>query len=246
MSRPVSSPHTVQINRDQAIDQETLNKVKAFKNSLDPNDRVLVKNSGNTTIYTQQRESVSEKFTRKLDNFEKNVKAAWSHVGDLFSVKNKGNRSEATKNVKNTPTHKSLPPESNSISVKKFNSRITNFTNTIPVFVGLQNDHTKAGLSALEAEIKQVKNLDRALSFFATGPRSLEKVQNEFSAFLAFAKAQATRDTIEDKNRGAIDFANRWMAVSVNSKDELIDHFGEKAYGTISAAALQLAVYCKE
>lgn len=246
MSRPISSPNTVRINWDQPIDQDTLDKVKAFKNSLGTDDRVLAKSSGNTTIYTQQRESLSEKFIRKLDKYEKNVKAAWSHVSDLLSFKNQGNASDATKNVKDTPTQKSLPLQSSSISVKKFNSQITNFTNTIPVFVGLQNAHTKADLSALETEINQVENLDSALYFFATGPRSLEKVKSEFSAFLAFAKAQATGDTIEDQNRDAINFAKRWMPVSINSRDELIGLFGENAHRTISAAAVQLALFYKD
>ena len=248
MSRPISSPNTVSINRDKAIDQNALDGVKAFKKSLGPNDRVLVSSSGNTTIYRQHRESVSEKITRKLGNFEKNVKSAWSHVSDLFSVKNQGNGSEATKNIKDTPTQKSPPPEPSSISVKQFNSQISPITNTciIPVFVGLQNDYTKDGLSTLETEIKQVKNLDRALGFFATGPRSLEKVNNEFSAFQAFAKAQATGETFADQNGDAIDFANRWMPVSISSKDELIGLFGEKAYDTITAAAVQLALFYKD
>ena len=97
MSRPVSSPNNISINRDHAIDQDALNNLKNFKKGLGRNDRVLISNSGNTSIYTKHRESVSEKFIRKLNNFEKNVKAAWSHVSDLFSVKNQGNNSEEIK-----------------------------------------------------------------------------------------------------------------------------------------------------
>jgi hypothetical protein len=248
MSRPVSSSNTVSINWDQAPNQNDLNEVNAFKKSLGPNDRVLVNSSGNTTIYTQHRESVSEKIARKLDNFEKHVKSAWSHVGDLFSVKNKGNGPEATKNIKDTPTQKSPPPKSSSISVKQFNLQISPITNTfiIPKFVGLQNDHTKAGLSAPKTEVNEVENLDRALDFFATGPHSLDKVKNEFSAFLAFAEAQAGGETFADQNGDAINFAKRWMPVSIHSKDELIGLFGQKAYGTITAAAVQLALFYED
>ena len=145
-----------------------------------------------------------------------------------------------TKNVKDTPTQKTP----SSISVKQFNSQISPITNTciIPVFVGLQSDSIKTGLSALETEINKVKNLDRALNIVAPSTGSLEKVKNEFSAFQAFAKAQATGETFADQNGDAISFAKRWADVSIHSQDQLIDHFGEKAYWTITAAAVQLAV----
>jgi hypothetical protein len=244
MNRPISSTNTVTINRDQAPDQDALNELKAFKRGLGRNDRVQVRISGNTTIYTQHKESVSEKFIRKLDNFEKNVKSAWSHVSDLFSVKNQGNESEAKKNIKDTPTQK-IP---SSISVKQFNSQISPITNTciIPVFVGLRNDPTKTRLSDLDTEINKVKNLDRALYIFATGAVSLANVKNEFSVFQAFAKAQATGETFADQNGDAISFAKRWAPVFVNSEDHLIEHFGEKAYWTITAAAVQLAATYKD
>lgn len=243
MSRPISSPPTVSIDRN-ALDQDALNELKAFKRGLGRNDRVLVSSLGSTTIYTQHRESVSEKFNRKLGNFEKSVKLAWSHVSDLFSVKNQGNGSGATKNIKDTPTQKSP----SSISFKQFNLDIIPITNIhiIPALVGLQKDHTKAALSALETEIQQVKNLDRALDIFATGARSLANVKDEFLVFLAFAKAQAGGETFADQGGGAINFAKRWAAVAVNSQDQLIDHFGEKAYWTITAAAIQLAVIYKD
>lgn len=247
MSRPVSSPNMVSINRN-AIDEDALNKLKEFQSGLGRNDRVVTSNSGDTTIYTKHTESASEKFIRKLDSFEKHVKAAWSHVSDLFSVKNQGNESEETKNIKDTPTQKSPPPKSSSISVKQFNLQISPITNTfiIPKFVGLQNDHTKAGLSAPKTEVNEVENLDRALDFFATGPHSLDKVKNEFSAFLAFAEAQAGGETFADQNGDAINFAKRWMPVSIHSKDELIGLFGQKAYGTITAAAVQLALFYED
>ena len=238
MSRPISSPTTVSINRN-ALDQDALNELKAFKRGLGRNDRVVTSYSGNTTIYTKHTESAAEKFNRKLDNFEKNVKSAWSHVSDLFSVKNQGNESGATKNVKGTPTQKSP----SSISVKQFNLEIAPITNTciIPVFVGLQSDPTKIGLSALQTEIDKVENLDRALDIVAPSTGSLEKVKNKFSAFQAFSKAQAVGETFADQNGDAISFAKRWAAVFVRSEDQLIDHFGENAYWTITAAATQLA-----
>jgi hypothetical protein len=241
MSRPVSSPKTLTINWDQAITQDKLNEVSAFKKSLGHDARVLFNRSGNTETYTEHRESLPEKFFRKLDKFEKNVQAAWSWVNNLFTDTNQGNSLEATKNIKGTPTNKSLPSEPSSISVKRFNSQIANFTNTIPVFVELQYDHRKAGLSALETEIKQVKNLNRGLDFFTTPSRSLEKVKNEFLAFQAFAKAQAGGKTFADQNRDAINFAKGWAPVSVNSKDELIELFGKQAYEIITTAALELA-----
>jgi hypothetical protein len=245
MNRTVYSPQTLTIDRNQTITQDTLNEVKAFQESLGANARVLFTRSGNTETYTEHRESLLEKFFRKLDKFEKNVQAAWSRVNDLFTDKNQGNSPEATKDIKGTPTHKSLPSESGSMSLKKFNSQITRLTNTIPVFVGLQSDHTKTRLLALETEIKQVKSLDRALCFFATGPRSLEKIKIEFSDFLAFAKAQATGNTFEDQNRDAVNFAKHWMPVSISSRDELIDLFGKSAYTTITNAAVQLALFAE-
>lgn len=240
MSRPVSSPNTVTIALDQPIDQASLSVIKRFKNSLGPNDRVLINNSGNTTIYTQHTESASEKFIRKLGNFEKNVKAAWSHVSDLFSFKNQGNGSEATKNVKDTTTHKSTQPESSSISVKKFNLEITPYTNTciIPVLGNLDNA-TKDKLKDLEPMIRGM-NLARALDFFSTGPESLAKVEKEFAAFLQFAQAQGRGESVTHQNRDAINFANRWAAIPPSEYKELKARFGE-SYLSIFNAAFALA-----
>jgi len=237
MSRPVSSPSTVTINRDQAIDQDALNKIKTFKKSLGPNDRVLVQNSGTTTVYTQHKESVSETFIRKLDNLEKNAKAAWSHVRDSFSGKNQGNGSEATKNVKDTPTQKSPI----SISVKQFNLLITPFNNTciIPVLDNLahQRDNLK-DLGRLSCEM----NLENALKFFSTDPQSLAKVEKEFSAFLQFAQAQGRGESVTHQNRDAIDFAKRWAAVPTSEYKELKARFGE-TYLAIFDAAFALSTF---
>lgn len=243
MSRPVSSPKTLTINWDQAITQDKLNEVSAFKKSLGHDARVLFNRSGNTETYTEHRESLPEKFFRKLDKFEKNVQAAWSWVNNLFTDTNQGNSLEATKDIKGTPTHKSPPPDSSSMSVKKFNLEITSLSNTciIPVFTELQDDDTKANLLNLLIEFNQLGKLDRALDFFTTPSRSLEKVKNEFLAFQAFAKAQAGGKTFADQNRDAINFAKGWAPVSVNSKDELIELFGKQAYEIITTAALQLA-----
>jgi hypothetical protein len=132
-------------------------------------------------------------------------------VSNLFSVKNQGNESEVTKYIKDTPTQKTP----SSISVKQFNSQISPITNTciIPVFVGLQSDPTKTGLSVLQTKINEVENLNHALNIVAPSTGSLAKVKDEFSVFLAFAKAQATGETFADQNGDAINFANRWVNV---------------------------------
>lgn len=237
MSRPVSSPNTVTIALDQPIDQASLSKIKRFKNSLGPNDRVLINNSGNTTIYTQHTESASEKFIRKLGNFEKNVKAAWSHVSDLFSVKNQGNESEATKNIKDAPTQKSP----SSISVKQFNLEIAPITNTciIPVLDDL-TDH-RGNLKDLARMICEM-NISYSLDFFSTGPQSLEKVEKEFSAFVQFAQAQGHGESVTHQNRDAINFANRWVAIPISEHNELMERFGD-SFLTISRAAYSLATF---
>ncbi len=246
MSRPVSFPNSLTINRDQDIDRNKASEIKAFQNGLRSNDRIQINQSGNTTIYTKHRESVSEKFIRKLENFEKNVKNAWSHVKDLFTLQHQGTESEVLKNIKDTPPAKFPLPEPGSISIKKFNSKIAHAANTIPVFVELQDDLTKTDLLNLANEIKKVKNRDFALDFFATGPVSLKKIKTEFSAFLAFAEAQALEKTMEDQSRGAIDFAKRWTAIPYGSdeRNELRARFGE-SYSTIDSAAIVLAVFDK-
>jgi hypothetical protein len=237
MNRPISSTNTVTINRDQAPDQDALNELTVFKRGLGRNDRVQVNSLGNTTIYTQHKESLSEKFIRKLDNFEKNVRSAWSHVSDLFSVKNQGNESGATKNVKGTPTQKSP----SSISVKQFNLEIAPITNTciIPVLDDLTYE-TRSALNNLRTMTDKIESLDYALDLLASNPQDLEKVRTEFSAFLDFAEAQGQGKYVTQDNRGAIEFANRWAAIPPTEYKEMKERFGE-SYPTIFNAALALA-----
>lgn len=241
MSRPISSQNSVSISLDQPIDQDALNKVKTFKKSLGPNDRVLVNRSGNTTIYTQHKESASEKFSRKLDNFEKNVKTAWSHVSDLLSIKNQGNESGATKNIKDTPIQKSP----SSISAKQFNLDITPIINTctIPVLDDLTNH--RGNLNDLERMIGEM-NIDYSLGIFSTGSQSLEKVGKEFSAFVQFAQAQGRGESVTHQDKGAINFANRWTAIPYGSDERyaLNARFGE-SYKIIDKAAVALAAFDK-
>lgn len=231
MSRPISSPPTVSIDRN-ALDQDALNKLKTFQRGLGKNDRVVTSYSGNTTIYTKLTESAAEKFNRKLDNFEKNVKSAWSHVSDLFSVKNQGDASEVTKNIKDMPTQKTP----SSISVKQFNLNITPITNTciIPVLDDLtdQRDNLK-DLGRMICEM----NISYSLDFFSTGSQSLEK---EFSAFAQFAQAQGRGESVTHPNRDAINFANRWVAIPPSEHKEMKARFGE-SYPTIFNAALALS-----
>ena len=231
MSRPISSPPTVSIDRN-ALDQDALNELKTFQRGLGKNDRVVTSYSGNTTIYTKLTESAAEKFNRKLDNFEKNVKSAWSHVSDLFSVKNQGDASEVTKNIKDMPTQKTP----SSISVKQFNLNITPITNTciIPVLDDLtdQRDNLK-DLGRMICEM----NISYSLDFFSTGSQSLEK---EFSAFAQFAQAQGRGESVTHPNRDAINFANRWVAIPPSEHKEMKARFGE-SYPTIFNAALALS-----
>ncbi len=235
MSRPISSTNTVTINRDQAPDQDALNELKTFQRGLGKNDRFVTSCSGNTTIYTKLTESAAEKFNRKLDNFGKSVKSAWSHVSDLFSVKSQGTGSEATKNVKDTTTQKSP----SSISVKQFNLDITRITNTCntPVLDDLtdQRDNLK-DLGRMICEM----NTSYSLDFFSTGSQSLEKVEKEFSAFAQFAQAQGRGESVTHPNRDAINFANRWVAIPPSEHKEMKARFGE-SYLTIFNAALALS-----
>jgi hypothetical protein len=236
MSRPISSPPTVSIDRN-ALNQDALNELKAFKRGLGRNDRVQVSSSGSTTIYTQHRESVSEKLNRKLGNFEKSVKLAWSHVSDLFSVKNQGNESGATKNVKDTATQKSP----SSISVKQFNLEIAPITNTciIPVLDDLTYQ-TREALNNLRRMTDKIDPLERALDLLASGPEDLEKIKKEFDAFLDFAEAQGQGKSVTQNNRGAIEFANRWADIPPTEYKEMKARFGE-SYLTIFNAAFALA-----
>ena len=222
MSRPISSPPTVSINRN-ALDQDTLNELKAFQRGLGKNDRVVTSYSGNTTIYTKLTESAAEKFNRKLDNFGKNVKSAWSHVSDLFSVKNQGNGSEATKNVKDTTTQKSP----SSISVKQFNLDIAPITNTciIPVFDDPTHE-TRKKLSNLEDKVAELQHLGKAFNLLASGSQDRKKAIEEFKAFLEFAKAQGQGKSVTHENRDAINFANRFLKIPYDNEDMKLG-FGE-------------------
>jgi len=182
---------------------------------------------------------VSEKFSRKLGNFGTGVKAAWSHVSDLFPVKNQGNEPETMKNVKDTPTQKSP----GSISVKQFNLEIAPITNIciIPVLDNLTYQ-TSPGLNDLRSMIDEIQPIDRALDLLATGPQDLKKIRQEFAAFLDFAENQAQGKPVTHQNRGAIEFANRWANISTPEYRELKKAFGE-SYPLISKAAIALATF---
>ncbi len=239
MSRPISSPTTVSINRN-ALDQDALKELKAFQRGLGRNDRVQVSSSGNTTIYTQHKESVSEKVIRKLDNFEKNVKSAWSHVSDLFSVKNQGNESGATKYVKGTPTQKSP----SSISVKQFNLEIAPITNTciIPVFDDL-TQKTRKQLSNLTDTVEKLPFLESAFNLLTSGSEDRKKAIKEFSAFLEFAEAQGQGKSVTHENRDAINFANRFLKIPYDNEEMKLG-FGE-SYLAIYNATFSLSVFGK-
>jgi len=237
MSRPIFSPTSVSIDRN-AINKDALNDLKAFQSGLGKNDRVVTTHSGSTTIYTKHTESAEEKFYRKLDNFEKNVKSAWSHVSDLFSVKNQRNGSEATKNVKDTTTQKSP----SSISVKQFNLDITPITNfcIIPVFDDLTRE-TRKKLSNLEDEVEKLPHLEKAFNLLTNGSQDRKKSIEEFEAFLEFAKAQGQGKSVTQNNRGAIEFANRFLKIPYDNEDMKLG-FGE-SYLAIFNAASSLSVF---
>ena len=236
MSRPIFSPTTVSIDRN-AINKDALNDLKAFQSGLRKNDRVVTTHSGSTTIYTKHTESAAEKFYRKLDNFEKNVKSAWSHVSDLFSVKNQGNGSEATKNVKDTTTQKSP----SSISVKQFNLDITPITNICIIpFLDDLTLQTRGALNNLRNMTDKIEPLERALDLLANGREDLEKIKKEFKAFLDFAEAQGQGKSVTQNNRGAIEFANRWVSKPPFEYEEMKARFGD-SYPAIFNAAFALA-----
>ena len=241
MSRPISSPNTVRIDRN-APDQDAVNELKAFQRGLGKNDRVVTTYSGNATIYTKHTESAAEKFNRKLDNFGKSVKSAWSHVSDLFSVKNQGNGSEETKNVKDTTTQKPPPSESSSISVKQFNFKISDITNncTIPVFDDLTHE-TRKKLSNLEDKVEKLPHLGKAFNLLASGSQDRKKAIEEFKAFLEFAKAQGQGKSVTHENRDAINFANRFLKIPYDNEDMKLG-FGE-SYLAIFNAASSLSVF---
>ena len=236
MSRPIFSPTTVSIDRN-AINKDALNDLKAFQRGLGKNDCVVTTHSGSTTIYTKHTESAVEKFYRKLDNFEKNVKSAWSHVSDLFSVKNQGNGSEATKNVKDTTTQKSP----SSISVKQFNLEITPITNICIIpFLDDLTLQTRGALNNLRNMTDKIEPLERALDLLANGREDLEKIKKEFKAFLDFAEAQGQGKSVTQNNRGAIEFANRWVSKPPFEYEEMEARFGD-SYPAIFNAAFALA-----
>ena len=165
------------------------------------------------------------------------MKSAWSHVSDLFSVKNQGNESGATKNVKGTPTQKSP----SSISVKQFNLGIAQTTNTciIPVLDDLTYQ-TREALNNLRDMTDKIESLDYALDLLAPDSKDLEKIKKEFEAFLDFAEAQGQGKSVTQNNRGAIEFANRWAAMPPSEYKEMKKRFGE-SYPIIFNAALSLA-----
>lgn len=247
MDRTVSSPKMLTINWDQEITQDKLNEVSAFKKSLGHDARVLFNRSGNEVTFTEHRESLREKFFRKLDKFEKNVQAAWSRVNNRLTDTNQGNSLEGTKNIKGTPIHKSSPPDSSSMSVKKFNLEIASLSNTciIPVLDDLA--HQRDNLNNLARMVCEM-NLSYALDFFSTGSQSLGKTEREFSAFLQFAQAQGHGKSVTHRNRDAIDFAELWKGAASDefSREQLEFRFGKEAFNLIDKAAIELAAFARE
>jgi hypothetical protein len=88
----------------------------------------------------------------------------------------------------------------------------------------------------------KIKPLERALDLLASGPEDLEKIKKEFDAFLDFAEAQGQGKSVTQNNRGAIEFANRWVAIPTTEYKAMEARFGE-SYPTIFNAAFALATF---
>lgn len=86
----------------------------------------------------------------------------------------------------------------------------------------------------------KIMPIDRALDLLASGPEDLKKIKKEFEAFLDFAEAQGEGKSVTQNNRGAIEFANRWVAIPPSEYIEMKNRFGE-SYPAIFNAAFALA-----
>jgi hypothetical protein len=244
MSRPVSSM-SLTIDLNKSIDQEKSSEINQFKKSLKPNERVLVNTSGTQTIYSRHRESRAETLSRKLDNFQKNMKAAFSVIQNCFMTKTRGdpigNHNREISHIKSPPANHSLTFEKSSISVRKFGA--LKETNTIPVLGELEKLRADGSLKKLHLEFENyLQSTDVAVNS-QNIKKSTSQFQLEAKAFSSFLGAQADGQVMQGQLKEAINFANRLMNLQLVKENELTEIFGIKDLGHILQAAFALQAF---
>lgn len=240
MNNIPTAPKTITLDINQLPGQDKIIEIHNFQKGVQPNERINVTQSGTTITFTRDVESGSKKLSRKLHNFESNVKSAFDLVRDSFWKKNKVGTSDkstsGTSNIKDPQLFKPNSANKISISLKKFIEKTGPLTNNIPVLKDLQTEKAKSALKNLLCQIGNIKT-----SFIPLLVLSSEK---ELTAFLKFAKAQVDGSTVIDTNDKnlAINFAKQWTTEikDKHTEKELLSHVNKEALSAISLAAQAL------
>jgi hypothetical protein len=91
-----SESKTITIDSSQPIDEATIKTINKFKHGIKANERIRVEHSGTSITYSRYVESRSEKFSRKLDNFDQAIKSAFVLVHDSLTKKTQARRMKAS------------------------------------------------------------------------------------------------------------------------------------------------------
>ena len=241
MNRPVSSMRLT-IDLNTPIDEKKSSEINQFKKSLKRNERVLVNTSGTQTIYSRHGESRAERLSRKLDNLQKNMKAAFSVIQNCFMTKTRGdltvNHNRETSHIKSPPANYSLTFDKSSISVRKFGA--LKETNTIPVLKELKNLRENGSLKKLDLVFKNYLQSTDAAVNSQNIKKPTSQFQLEAKAFSDFLGAQADGRVMQGQLKEAVNFANRLMNLLSVNENELTEIFGPENLDHILRAACAL------
>jgi hypothetical protein len=240
MNKIPTAPKAITLDKNQLPGQDKIIEIHNFQKGVQPNERINVTESGTTITFTRDVESGSKKLSRKLHNFESNVKSAFDLVRDSLWKKNKaGTSDKSTSETSNIKNHQLFKPNSAnkiSISLKKFIEKTEPLTKNIPLLKDLQTEKAKSALKNLPGQIGNVKT-----SFI---PLLVSSNEKELTAFLKFAKAQVDGSTLNDANDKnlAINFAKQWTTKikDGDTKAELLFYLNNEALSAISLAAQAL------
>ena len=236
-----SKSKTITIDSSQPIDEATIKTINKFKHGIKANERIRVEHSGTSITYSRYVESRSEKFSRKLDNFDQAIKSAFVLVHDSLTKKNTGASDESivvTSNIKTPQSSKSNLAKTTSMSIKKFNASVGSLANQIPVLKGLQLPSVQKHLQEISKNITE-KKID--ISFVSQFVSSNDA---ELKAFMKFVEAQKSGNSMNDavEIKQAINFAKQWVneAKKTETKKELLLFMSEDTLTALSVVAKEL------
>ncbi len=236
-----SKSKTITIDSSQPIDEATIKTINKFKHGIKANERIRVEHSGTSITYSRYVESRSEKFSRKLDNFDQAMKSAFFLVHDSLTKKNTGASDESivvTSNIKTPQPSKSNLAKTTSMSIKKFNALVESQTNRIPVLKGLQLPYVRRHLEEILENITSGKIKKSFISQFVSSNDA------ELKAFMKFVEAQKGGNSMNDavEIKQAINFAKQWVneAKKTETKKELLLFMSEDTLTALSVVAKEL------